>query len=266
MKRTLTTSIFLCLSYMNVMTARPITLPYSVPEERVNAFSEANDDWVLLGEVTLSNCHPGNESIIAKLHVREIAKKLIYRVEYQGEFYASTWHDESSTYHVTINGQTYRCDVPANSTTNETDREKSAKFVGKWMIIDPDWYVDISFHDDRYCFRFNPNIAIVSRQEIANGIEFTYVENKDHSLELDEDEYYYTEGNKCADPGYQPYGKYKHDKEVEFTTKSITFSDKAPILKTIKTHTYYYWREKVIYAETDTAYSDPIFSCELIRY
>lgn len=52
MKRTLTTSIFLCLSYMNVMTARPITIPYSFPEERVNAFSEANDDWALLGEVT----------------------------------------------------------------------------------------------------------------------------------------------------------------------------------------------------------------------
>ena len=52
MKRTLTTSIFLCLSYMNVMTARPITIPYSFPEERVNAFSEANDDWAFLGEVT----------------------------------------------------------------------------------------------------------------------------------------------------------------------------------------------------------------------
>ena len=248
------------------MTAKAINIPHSYPEEGTGSFSEANDDWVLLGEVTLSNYDSGYEPIIAKLHVREIAKKLIYRVEYQGEFYATIWHGESKTYHVTINGKRYRCDVPVNSTINETESDNSSKFVGKWVFVDSDWYVDISFNNSRYSFRFNPDIAIVSRQEISNGIEFTYVNNKDYSLELDEGEYYFTKGNINADHGYSPNGTYKFDKEVEYITATITFSDKAPIHKPIKTHTYYYWRGKLTYAETYTDYNYPIFSTELTRY
>lgn len=266
MRRFFLTTILSMLSCINVMTARAINIPHSSLEERTSSFCGTNDDWVILGEVTLSNYDSGYEPIIAKLHVREIAKNLIYRVEYQGGFYATIWHGESKTYHVTINGKIYRCDVPVNSTINESKSEKSAIFVGKWVYSGSDWYVDISFINGSYSFRFNPNIAIVSRKEVLNGIEFTYVENKDYSLELDEGEYYYTKGSQYADKGYSPNGTYKYDQEIVYTTATITFSDKAPVYKTVKTHTYYLWREERIYAETDTAYNHPIFSTELTRY
>ena len=51
-------AIFTCLSFINVMTAWPFT-PYLFPEERNNPFSEANDDWIFLGEVTLPNNYSG---------------------------------------------------------------------------------------------------------------------------------------------------------------------------------------------------------------
>ncbi len=269
MRRTFLIAIFTSLSLINVMTAGAIT-PYTIPEERINTFSEVNDDWILLGEVTLSNYYSGYEPIIAKLYVREIARKLIYRVEYQGDFYATSWHDDSKTYHVTINSKTYRCDVPANSTENETESRNSANFVGKWRLGKLGWYVDISFSNGRYSFYLNPDIIkeIVEFQETSNGIVFTYVEKFDKRPELNRKgwRYYYDERDNKADPGYPTSGRYEYDREVVYYTASITLSDKAPVRKMIKMHTYYYLGTALTYADTDTDFNLPGFTAELTKY
>lgn len=269
MRRSFLTAIFTCLSFINVMTVWSIT-PYSFPDARVSAYTEVNDDWILLGEVTLSNYYSGYEPIIAKLYVREIAKKLIYRVEYQGEYYATRWHEDSKTYHVTINGKTYRCDVPVNSTENETESGNSAKFVGKWKLGRLGWYVDISFSNGRYSFNLNPDIIkeIVEFQETSNGIVFTYVEKFDKRPELNRKgwRYYYDERDNKADPGYPTSGRYEYDREVVYYTASITLSDKAPVRKMIKMHTYYYLGTALTYADTDTDFSLPGFTAELTKY
>lgn len=94
--------------------------------------AEVGDDWILIGEVTLSNYNNSSETIKANLYVREVANNLIYRVEYQGTYYATRWHDYSNTYHVTINEKTYRCDVPALSNGNTSNNQSQNKFVGVW--------------------------------------------------------------------------------------------------------------------------------------
>ncbi len=269
MSRFFLTAIFTSLSFINAMTARSIT-PYSFPDEKVSDFTEVNDDWILLGEVVLSNYNPGYEPIIAKLHVREIAKKLIYRVEYQGEFYATRWKDDSKTYLVTINGKTYRCDVPVNSTEGESESGNSAKFVGKWKLGRLGWYVDISFSNGRYSFDLNPDIIkeIVDFQETSNGIVFTYVEKFDKRPELNRKgwRYYYDERDNKADPGYPTSGRYEYDREVVYYTASITLSNNAPVHKMIKMHTYYYLGTALTYADTDTDFSSPGFTAELTKY
>lgn len=269
MKRIFLTAIFTCLSFLNVMTASSIT-PYSFSEEWINAFSEPNDDWILLGEVTLSNYYLGYEPIIAKLYVREIAKKLIYRVEYRGEFYATRWHDDSKSYHVTINGKTYRCDVPVNSTENELESGSYVKFVGKWKLRGLGWYVDISFSNGKYSFNLNPDIIkeVVEFQETSNGIVFTYVEKFDKRPELNRKDlrYYYDERDNKSDPGYPTSGRYEYDREVVYYTESITLSGKAPVRKMIKMHTYYYLGTSLTYADTDTDFSLPGFTAKLTKY
>lgn len=92
----------------------------------------ADDNWILIGEVTLSNYNNSSETIKANLYVREIANNLIYRVEYQGSYYATRWHDYSNTYHVTINGITYRCDVPSMSNSNSSAIQSQNKLIGVW--------------------------------------------------------------------------------------------------------------------------------------
>lgn len=94
--------------------------------------AEVGGDWILIGEVTLSNYNNSSETIKANLYVREVANNLIYRVEYQGTYYATRWHDYSNTYHVTINEKTYRCDVPALSNGNTSNNQSQNKFVGVW--------------------------------------------------------------------------------------------------------------------------------------
>lgn len=230
-----------------------------------------DDGWILIGEVTLSNYYLGNEPIVAKLYVREIAKKLIYRVEYQGVFYATRWHEKSNTYHVTINGETYIYDDPANYTNKETDSGNSAKFVGKWKLRDfPGWYVDISFSNGRYSFNLNPDkiTEIVEFQETSNGVVFTYVEKFDKRPELNRKgwRYYYNERDNNADPGYPTSGRYEYDREVVYYTASITLSDMAPVRKMIKMHTYYYLGTALTYADTDTDFSMPGFTAELTKY
>lgn len=98
-----------------------------------SANKTADDDWILIGEVTLSNYNNSSETIKANLYVREVAKNLIYRVEYQGTYYATRWHDFSQTYHITINGKTYRCDVPAMSNGLSSDNKSGLqRYVGVW--------------------------------------------------------------------------------------------------------------------------------------
>lgn len=92
----------------------------------------ADDDWILIGEVTLSNYNNSSETIKANLYVRDVAKNLIYRVEYQGSYYATRWHDYSKTYHVTINGITYRCDVPSISNSNTSNHQSQNQLIGVW--------------------------------------------------------------------------------------------------------------------------------------
>ena len=93
----------------------------------------ADDDWILIGEVTLSNYNNSSETIKANLYAREIAKNLIYRVEYQGSYYATRWHDNSQTYHITINGKTYKCDVPVMSNGSSSDNKTGLqRYVGVW--------------------------------------------------------------------------------------------------------------------------------------
>ncbi len=243
--------------------------PSSSPKERGNTYTEVNDDWILLGETTLATYSSDTSPINAKLYVREIAKKLIYRVEYQGQFYATQWHKDSQTYYVTINGKTYKCEVPVNSVENETESRNSAKFVGKWKWGEGGWYVDISFSNGRYSFILNPNIIkeIVDFQETSNGIVFTYVVKYDKRPELNRKgwEYYYDERDNNADPGYPTSGRYKYDREVVYYTASITLSDKAPVRKMIKMHTYYYLGTALTYADTDTDFG-PGFTDKLTKY
>ena len=268
MKRFLFTAIFTSMSFINVMTADII--PYSYSEGRVNTFSKVNDDWIFLGEVTLSNYSSGYEPIIAKLYVREIARKLIYRVEHQGVFYATIWHDNSKTYHVTINSKTYICDVPANYTENETESRNSANFVGKWRFVGKqEWYVDISFSNGRYSFYLNPDMVneIVDVKETSNGIVFTNVQKFDKRPELNRGglRCYCDERDNSADPGYPTSGRFEYDRIVVYYTESINLSDKAPVWKRMKQQNCFYLGTALTYACTDTDFSFPGFTAELTK-
>lgn len=269
MRRFFLLAIFTCLSFINVMTAWSNT-PYSFPEERINTFAEVNDDWILLGEVTLSNYYSGYEPIIAKLYVREIAKKLIYRVEYQGEFYATRWHDDSKTYHVTINGKTYRCDVPVSTSDNDKEKSKSAKFVGKWGSGGSNWLVEISYDGGSYHFKLNTSNdytrSVIS--ENSNEVIYTWEWKIDHSIELRKKGWrcYSDERNNDADPGYPTSGRYEYDREVVLYTESISLQDSGPLLKGIKKHCYYYLQGILTYAETNTDFSTHDFPITLKRF
>ena len=52
----------------------------------------ADEEWILIGEVTLSEYNNNSGTIKANLYVREIAKNLIYRVEYKGSYYRRDSH------------------------------------------------------------------------------------------------------------------------------------------------------------------------------
>lgn len=228
-----------------------------------------DDSWILIGEVTLTHYSQSPETIIAKLYIREIGQKLIYRVEYQGEYYATRWHDDSKTYYVTINGKTYRCDVPAISSNDNNDNRDVGKLAGKWKD-NVGWYVDISFNGGRYGYSLNPNriSEIVEFQENSNGVVFTYVEKIDKRPELIKKgwKYYYNERDNKADPGYPTSGRYEYDREVVYWTVSITLSDDVPIRKYRKMHTYYYLGNMLTYADTDTDFNVPGFTTKLTRF
>ena len=109
--------------------------PHSSTSNSVTQLSN-DDSWILIGEITLSNYYNSNETIQADLYVIELGNSLIYRVGYNGSYYATRWHDYSQTYHVTINGTTYRCDVPAISDGAKSESSTGLqRFVGVWKPL-----------------------------------------------------------------------------------------------------------------------------------
>lgn len=270
MKRVIITTIAILVAIAN-FAATNLLMESPIKENGLNQASE-NDGWIQIGEITLSNYHNDTETIKASLQVREIGQNLIYRVEYHGEYYATRWHDYSKTYHVTINGKTYRCDVPANSSgkDNKGDNSDEAKFVGKWRLGKMGWYVDISYINGRYSFHLNPDIIsdVVDFQETSNGIIFTYVEKFDKRPELRKKGWtnYIDDRDNKADPGYPTTGQYKYDREVVYYTVSIYFSDDAPIYHMTKIHAFYYLGSTLTYADTETDLDLPGFKRALTKY
>ena len=71
-----------------------------------------DDDWILVGEVLLSDGYrQAQKQIKANLYIREVANKIIYRIEYNGKFYAVSKSYSQATnetyYYVTIGNETY---------------------------------------------------------------------------------------------------------------------------------------------------------------
>lgn len=192
-----------------------------------------DDDWILIGEVTLSNYNNSTETIKANLYVREIAKKLIYRVEYQGSYYATRWHDYSQTFHVTINEKTYRCDVPAVSTENDNEKSIIKKvFEGVWNATDNDGYISsisITSEGEKYLVKikshnklFTTNDAYVSNGKIHGSVlEFkNYGEWKISN--------YYHSGNTCYVTEIEGY---KTSRISEIPKRNVSdYSQKATFL------------------------------------
>ena len=76
-----------------------------------------DDDWILVGEVRLSVSYRNflNNGVRANLYIREVANKIIYRIEYNGNFYAVgkgyNEVDNVTYYYVTIGNVTYYFNV-----------------------------------------------------------------------------------------------------------------------------------------------------------
>lgn len=266
MKRLIIIAVVMICVTANI-AATNIMMESNLSEQNSNKTTE-DDGWIIIGEVTLSNIHQYSDTIIAQLYVREIANKLIYRVGYKGDFYSTRWHDDSKTYHVTVNGKTYRCDVPAGSST-EDDSRNEAKFVGKWRLGRSGWYVDISYSNGKYNYNLNTDEIgeLTNIQEISNGIIFTFIRKFDKRPELRSKglKFYYNERDNKADAGYPTTGRYEYDREIVYYTESICLSDKAPIRKVIKMQTFYYLGSTLTYADTDTDFNMPGFTTELTK-
>lgn len=257
--------------YMVTSMAWAVTwqpLPCSDVDNTIIAMS-TEEDWILIGEVTLSNIHGYSDTIIAQLYVREIANKLIYRVGYKGDFYSTRWHDESKTYRVTVNGKTYRCDVPVNSSSSEDD-SKEHKFVGIWKWFSSgSWYVDITYNNGKYSFNLNPVEVqeIADFQEVSNGIRFVSVQKYDKRPELNRKgwKYYIDDRDNKAAPGYPTTGQYKYDRTVVYYTMSITLTGSAPVHRVEMMHKYYYLDGILTYEDIDTDFPSSAFTKIMIK-
>lgn len=189
----------------------------------------ADDDWILIGEVTLSNYYNSSETIKANLYVREVANNLIYRVEYEGSYYATRWHDYSNTYHVTINDKTYRCDVPA--TSSETSPTKNT-FEGVWNATDNEGYISsisITRNGDKYLVKikshnkfYTTNDAYVNDGKLhGNILEFKNYGEWEISG-------YYNSSNTCYVTEIEGY---KTSRISEIPKKNVSdYSQKATFL------------------------------------
>ena len=248
-----------------IMIAGTISFPYiSDMGVEENIIMTEDDGWILIGEVTLSNHYQSSEAIKANLYVKEIGKNLIYRVEYHGNYYATRWHDNSKSYHVTINDKTYRCDAPTLSKEEENDDGKSAKFVGKWgFSSDGVWFVDISYKNGEYDFFLNPYFPysdgeIIERHVTATEFIYTKKSETDYRPEMRSKgwSYMYDDCDKNADIGYPKTGQYKYDKDVLYSTISISLTGSVPTYSVKKFHTDYYYQGSLTYAETESYKGD----------
>lgn len=72
----------------------------------------SDDGWILVGEMLLSTSYRQvSNTVTANLYIREVANKIIYRIEYNGKFYAVgkgyNKVDNDTYYYVTIGKVTY---------------------------------------------------------------------------------------------------------------------------------------------------------------
>lgn len=94
-----------------------------------------DDEWIYIGETSLYRGTPGTvgyEQLPAKLYVREIGQKLLFRAEYKGEYYAPRFDASNKSYSVTIDGITYRCDVPSISDDHTSSEQPRNSLIGVW--------------------------------------------------------------------------------------------------------------------------------------
>lgn len=70
-----------------------------------------DDEWILVGEVVLTYFKDYEDTLKANLYIREVAHKIIYRIEYNGKFYAIRKFyqedDRDTRYLVTIEDKSY---------------------------------------------------------------------------------------------------------------------------------------------------------------
>ena len=145
----------------------------------------ADDDWILIGEVTLSNYNNSSETIKANLYAREIAKNLIYRVEYQGSYYATRWHDNSQTYHITINGKTYKCDVPVMSNGSSSDNKTGLqRYVGVWKSTAKELSTGTDFGDIHISVKDN---KLLVQQKTSDGLKSSHPQVYDNYIKWSAD-------------------------------------------------------------------------------
>lgn len=233
MKRSLPTILLIIVSATAIISLCSWDYAPLEPTSHNSTNITADENWILIGEVTLSNYNNSSETIKANLYVREIANNLIYRVEYQGTYYATRWHDYSKTYHVTINGITYRCDVPAVSTGNDNETPKTKKvFEGVWNATDKDGYISsisITSNGEKYLVKiksynklFTTNEAYVNNGKIHGSVlEFkNYGEWKISN--------YYNSGNTCYVTEIEGY---KTSRISEIPKRNVSdYSQKATFL------------------------------------
>lgn len=222
------------------------------------------DGWVEIGETKL---HSSRGDKVAILHTREIAAKIIYRVDLpdrHGQYYSVNYNAQTAKHEVNIDGVTYNCDVPAMEQSNRSNSEYS-KYVGTWRWGSSGWIVEIKYNDGRYGFILNQNPryydGVSDIQEFSNSVTFVLKSTFDKRPELTKKglSSYYDERDSDADPGYATSGEYHYNMEVCYYTFHITLTGDAPRIHCSKRHSYYYMNGVLVYADTtdDTAMKYP---------
>lgn len=255
------TALFIVTSLAWSATWLPLCLPNA--EALQVAVRTEDDDWILLGETPLSNYYQNDDVITAKLYLREIATKIIYRVEYQARYYATRWDKDSKSLIVTINEKTYKCDVPTQSEVDDDEKNESAKFVGKWGFSGvEEWFVEITYKNGDYSFFLNPYYPYLDGEVVEKHVtatEFIYTKKSetDYRPKMRSKgwNYMYDDCDKNADIGYPKTGQYKYDKDVMYSTISISLTGNVPTYGVKKFHTYYYYQGTLTYADTDILHS-----------
>ena len=160
---------------------------------------------------------------------------------------------------VTINENTYKCDVPTQSEVDDDGKNESAKFVGKWGFSGvEEWFVEITYKNGDYSFFLNPYYPYLDGEVVEKHVtatEFIYTKKSetDYRPQMRSKgwSYMYDDCDKNADIGYPKTGQYKYDKDVLYSTISISMTGTAPTYCVKKFHTDYYYQESLTYAETE---------------